>query len=73
VIPTCEVGGGPEEDCDLGSCGEKAFCPSCDPVTSGSEVGGLEKAAAPTGGAEDVKGGCPMLPNGSLLLGTWEK
>jgi len=54
----------------LGICGEKAFCPSGDPDTSGSEVGGLEKAGAPTGGATVVKGGCPILPNGSLLLGT---
>lgn len=48
--------------------GEKAFGPSSAPDTSGSEVGGLEKAAAPTGAAV-VKGGCPILPNGSLLLG----
>lgn len=46
------------------------FWPSCDPDTSGSEVGGLEKAGAPTGVGTVVKGGCPILPKGSLLLGT---
>lgn len=46
---------------------------SWDPVVKGRVAGGLGNAGCPADTAVVVRGDCPMLPKGSLLLDTWEK